>query len=137
MGAPLFAPLLPDPTIPCLSHTRFAHTWGHRRGNNGLDPAPTMWSHGVMSNDDEIERLLREVEGVTGGGTAQPPATRPESAPAKASGGPGQGMVLAISAAIGVLGLVLGFLPLVPNVWLGLGGFLGAWLGLTVYRRFS
>ena len=38
-----------------------------------------------MSNDDDIERLLREIDGVTGSGpTAQPPAKRPESAPVKA-----------------------------------------------------
>lgn len=90
-----------------------------------------------MSDDDDIERLLREVEGVTGSGkAATPPAKRQESAPAK-TGRTGEGTVLVISAVIGVLGLILGFLPLVPDLWLGLGGFLGSWLGLTVYRRFS
>jgi hypothetical protein len=92
-----------------------------------------------MSNDDEIERLLREVEGVTSGGsTAQPPAKRQESAPATTSAGRGgTGVVLAISAVIGIVGLLLGFLPLVPDLWLGLAAFLGSWAGLTVYRRFS
>ena len=92
-----------------------------------------------MSNDDDIERLLREVEGVTGGGSsAQPPAKRQESAPAAtASSGGGEMTVLVISAVIGIAGLLLGFLPLVPGLWLGLGGFLGSFLGLTAYRRFS
>lgn len=90
-----------------------------------------------MSNDDEIERLLREVEGVTSGKPAQPPAKRQESAPATTGGRGGTGVVLAISAVIGIVGLLLGFLPLVPDLWLGLAAFLGSWAGLTVYRRFS
>jgi hypothetical protein len=90
-----------------------------------------------MSSDDDIERLLREVEGATSGSTAQPPAKRPEAAPVPASSNGGGGMVLVISAVIGIIGVLLGFLPLVPAWWLGLGGFLGSWLGLTVYRRFS
>ncbi|MEI2641289.1 MAG: hypothetical protein U0R28_01620 [Candidatus Nanopelagicales bacterium] len=92
-----------------------------------------------MSNDDDIERLLREIDGVTGSSSAaQPPAKRQESAPAKtgeASGG--EMTVVVISAVIGIAGLLLGFLPFVPGFWLGLGGFLGAFLGLTAYRRFS
>lgn len=96
-------------------------------------------SHGRMSNDDDIERLLREIDGVTGSSSAaQPPAKRQESAPAKtgeASGG--EMTVVVISAVIGIAGLLLGFLPFVPGFWLGLGGFLGAFLGLTAYRRFS
>jgi uncharacterized membrane protein YfcA len=92
-----------------------------------------------MSNDDDIERLLREVEGVTGGGgsTAQPPAKRPEAAPATTPSSGGSGTALVISAVIGIIGLLLGFLPLVPDLWLGLAAFLGSWAGLTVYRRFS
>lgn len=91
-----------------------------------------------MSNDDDIERLLREIDGVTGAGpSAQPPAKRPESAPVPAASGGGEGTILVISAVIGVIGLLLGFLPLVPGIWLGLGGFLGSFIGLNLYRRFG
>ena len=83
--------------------------------------------------DDDIEKLLREVDSATG---AKPPATqaKDERVPAKHSGS-GQGSALAIAAVIGVVGLLLGFLPMVPGIWLGLGGFLGAYIGLTVGRR--
>lgn len=90
-----------------------------------------------MSNDDDIERLLREIEGVTASPAAQPPAKRPESAPATTEKSAGQGMVLAISAVIGIIGFLLGFLPLVPGLWLGLSGFVGSYLGVTIYRRFG
>lgn len=89
-----------------------------------------------MSNDDDIERLLREIDGVTGS-PAQPPAKRQESAPATKESSGGEMTVLVISAVIGIVGLLLGFLPLVPGLWLGLGGFLGSFLGLTAYRRFG
>ena len=87
-----------------------------------------------MSDNDDIERLLREVEGATSGAT---PAKRQESAPATTRADKGAGMALAISAVIGIIGVLLGFLPWVPGLWLGLGGFVGSWLGLTVYRRFG
>jgi hypothetical protein len=89
-----------------------------------------------MSDNDDIERLLREIDGVTGSSGAKPPAPRPDNAPVKPeSSGSGQGMALAISAVIGVVGLLLGFLPWVPGLWLGLGGFLGSYIGLTIGRR--
>ncbi|HQR80513.1 MAG TPA: hypothetical protein PLT68_09865 [Actinomycetota bacterium] len=87
-----------------------------------------------MSDNDDIERLLREVDGVTG---ARPPAARSENAPQKSSRSTSQGAVLAISAVLGVVGLLLGFLPMVPGLWLGLGAFLGSYLGLTIGGRFG
>lgn len=92
----------------------------------------TVCFHGIMA-DDDIEKLLREVNSATG---AQPPATtdRNDQLPAERSGS-GQGSALAIAAVIGVVGLVLGFLPWVPGFWLGLGGFLGAYIALLVGRR--
>ncbi len=89
-----------------------------------------------MSENDDIEKLLREIDGVT---AAQPPARRPDSAPQKATddSGGGQAMALVISAVIGVVGLLLGFLPWVPGIWLGLGGFLGSYLGIMIGRRFG
>ena len=91
---------------------------------------------GRMSNDDDIERLLREVEGVTGGGTGQAatPAKRQENLPEKRSGG-GEPMILVISAVIGIVGWLLGFLPFVNGMWLGIGGFLGAFIALNIGRR--
>lgn len=89
-----------------------------------------------MSNDDEIERLLREVNNVTGSG-AQPPAPRQDADVAKTSEGSSAAVVLVISAVIGIVGWVLGFLPFVNGMWLGIGGFLGSFLALTVYRRLS
>lgn len=90
-----------------------------------------------MSDNDDIEKLLREIDGVTGSTAgAQPPARRPEAAPPAPAGKQrGQGMALAVSAVIGVVGLLLGFLPWVPGFWLGLGGFLGSYIALTIGRR--
>ncbi len=89
-----------------------------------------------MSNDDDIERLLREVEGVTGGGTgpAATPAKRQENLPEKQSGS-SEVMFLVISAVIGIVGWLLGFLPFVNGMWLGIGGFLGAFVALNIGRR--
>lgn len=88
-----------------------------------------------MSDNDDIEKLLREIDGVAGSGS-QPPAKRPESSPVtRQTSSSGQGMALAISAVIGIVGLLLGFLPWVPGIWLGLGGFLGSYIGLTIGRR--
>ena len=89
-----------------------------------------------MSDNDDIEKLLREIDGVTG--NAQPPARRPEAPAEKADDSSGgTGMALAVAAVVGVVGLVLGFLPWVPGIWLGLGGFLGAFSGVMLGRRFS
>lgn len=88
----------------------------------------------VMSNDDDIEKLLREVDGLT---SAQPPSARADS-PAPSQKPPTSrsgGIDLAIAAVIGVAGLLLGFLPLVPDFWLGLGGFLGAYVALFIKGR--
>lgn len=88
-----------------------------------------------MSDDDDIEKLLREIDGMT---NPQPPATRPqsESAPVPAESGKGNGGTeLAIAAVIGVVGLLLGFLPFLPGFWLGLGGFLGAYVALLISHR--
>lgn len=95
-----------------------------------------------MSNDDDIEKLLREVEGLTTGGT---PASTPQSGVEKsaagtverAGAGPGAGMSLVIAGVIGIAGLLLGWLPGVPGMWLGIGGFVGAYLALLIGRRFG
>lgn len=99
----------------------------------------SVWSYGGMSNDDDIERLLREVEGATGGGASQAatPAKRQENLPEKRSGGGSEPMFLVISAVIGILGWLLGFLPFVNGTWLGIGGFLGAFVALNIGRRLS
>lgn len=91
-----------------------------------------------MSNDDDIERLLREVEGVTGGGSSAgpSPAKRQENLPEKRAGG-SEPMILVISAVIGIVGWLLGFLPFVNGLWLGIGGFLGAFIALNIGRRLS
>lgn len=96
-----------------------------------------MCSDGDMSDNDDIEKLLREIDGVTSG--AQPPARRPDASVEKAeeSSSGGTGMALAVAAVVGVVGLVLGFLPWVPGIWLGLGGFVGAFIGVLLGRRFS
>ncbi len=92
-----------------------------------------------MSNDDDIERLLREVDSMTSGATpaSQPPATRPAAEVAKSSSGGSEPMILVISAVIGIVGWLLGFLPFVNGVWMGIGGFLGAFIGMNIARRLS
>ncbi len=93
-----------------------------------------------MSDNDDIEKLLREIDGVTGNTQpqAQPPARRQDASVEKADGSSsGTGLALAVAAAVGVIGLVLGFLPWVPGIWLGLGGFLGAFIGVLLGRRFG
>lgn len=89
-----------------------------------------------MSNDDDIERLLREVDSLTNT-NAQPPATRPSAEVEKKSEGGSEPMFLVISAVIGIVGWVLGFLPFVNGVWMGIGGFLGAFIALNIGRRLS
>ena len=92
-------------------------------------------------DDDDYEKLLREIDGVTGSGAtgsgAQPPAKRQESLPETTGRGGGQAMALVVSAVIGLAGVLLGWLPGVPGLWLGLGGFLGAYIAFTVSRRFG
>lgn len=93
-----------------------------------------------MSDNDDIEKLLREIDGVTGGSTsgAQPPARRQDAEVQKSdeSSG-GTGLAIVVAAVVGVIGLVLGVLPWVPGFWLGLGGFLGAFIGVLLGRRFG
>lgn len=96
-----------------------------------------MCSDRDMSDNDDIEKLLREIDGVTGS-SANTPARRPSAEPEPASpSGARQGAALAIAAVIGVVGLLLGWLPGVPGIWLGLGGFLGAYIAFTIGRRLS
>lgn len=95
-----------------------------------------------MSDNDDIERLLREIDAGSPSTSAQPPAKRPESSPAKVpKESKGGGSALAVSAVIGVVGLILGsilgFLPYINGISLGLGGFLGAWIAWTLSRRFG
>ena len=87
-----------------------------------------------MSDNDDIERLLREIDGATS--SSPPPARREENLPAKTSGSSsGIGVALVVSAVVGVVGLLLGALPWVPGFWLGVGGFFGAFLGFLLGRR--
>ncbi len=99
-----------------------------------------------MSDNDDIERLLREIDATTSGSAAQPPAPRQESSPATTpqktpEKSKGSGTGLAVSAVIGVVGLILGsilgFLPYINGISLGLGGFLGAYIAWTLGRRFG
>lgn len=100
-----------------------------------------MCSDGGMSDNDDIERLLREIDATSGGTPAQPPARRPESSPVPTDRESKGGSALAVAAVIGVVGLVLGsilgFLPYINGIPLGLGGFLGAWIAWTLSRRFG
>ncbi len=99
-----------------------------------------------MSDNDDIEKLLREIDGVTGGagstGGAQPPARRPDAEVQKSdeSSG-GTGLAIVVAAVVGVIGLVLGavltWVPGIGPVGLGLGGFLGAFIGVLLGRRFG
>jgi ferric-dicitrate binding protein FerR (iron transport regulator) len=94
-----------------------------------------------MSDNDDIEKLLREIDGVTAssGGTPVPrPQAQPQAQPERSSpAGTRQGAALAVAAVIGVVGLLLGWLPGVSGIWLGLGGFLGAYIAFTIGRRLS
>ena len=107
-----------------------------------LGKPPPVCSDGRMSDNDDIERLLREIDATSNPPSAQPPARRQESSPAtseKTSKGAGTGV--AVAAVIGVVGLVLGtilgFLPYINGISLGLGGFLGAYIAWTLGRRFG
>jgi hypothetical protein len=98
--------------------------------------------------DDDIERLLREVEGALGdGGTAakpaKPPARRddPGRAPADERLGPvgraraGLPTSIAVGAvAGGVVGFVFAILPFVDSLSGALGAFIGA-AGVSVAGR--
>jgi len=86
-----------------------------------------------MSDNDDIERLLREIDGATA--SSPPPAKRQENLPAEKSESSGIGVALVVSAVVGVVGLLLGALPWVPGFWLGVGGFFGAFLGFLLGRR--
>jgi len=86
-----------------------------------------------MSDNDDIERLLREIDGATA--SSQPPARRQENLPAETSSSSGMGVALVVSAVVGVVGLLLGALPWVPGFWLGVGGFFGALIGFLLGRR--
>ncbi len=87
-----------------------------------------------MSDNDDIERLLREIDGATA--SSPPPAKRQENLPAETDGdSAGIGIALVVSAVVGVVGLVLGVLPWVPGFWLGVGGFFGAFIGFLLGRR--
>lgn len=104
-----------------------------------------------MSDDDDIERLLREVDALTGDQPAagQPtgkdvvrsPSKQPvagQPAAVDRSGGSQQARIVLVSGVIGVaLFLITLFVPFVPELWPAVGGFIGAWLALTLGRRFT
>lgn len=96
-----------------------------------------------MSGDDEIERLLREVDAMNTG-TSKTPAPRPTgSAPAKDDGGlspVGTGLVAGVvcGAGVGTFTFLFQWLPLIDNPVSSAGGaFVGAFLTGTVlaWRR--
>jgi hypothetical protein len=90
-----------------------------------------------MANDDDIERLLREVEALESGGrSAQPPA-KPQSREVarqddEESGRGRTGWALIAAAGGGaagfIIGTLLGFLPLVDGLS-AVGAFLAALIG--------
>lgn len=99
-----------------------------------------------MSGDDELERLLREVDATLTGG-AKPPATSGAVTPAKAAGsteteprgraasavrtGVVAGAVCGVG--VGTLTFFLAWLPFIDNpVSSGMGAFVGAFLTGTV-----
>ncbi len=111
-----------------------------------------------MSNDDELDRLLREVDASLSGGAAASassstpatgkapvPATRPTGDPAprgRAGSALRTGVVsgAVCGVAVGASTFVLSWLPLIDNpVSSGLGAFVGAFLTGTVlsFRRGS
>lgn len=80
--------------------------------------------------DDDIERLLREVEALEGKRPASP-APKSESAPEPAEGGSGRMSWTLVSALGGggagfLVGLLLGFLPWVSAMSTAIGAALGA-----------
>ncbi len=98
-----------------------------------------------MSGDDEIERLLREVDAMNSGKQAKPPARTDQSgsAPAREGLSPvGTGVVAGIVSGVVVGGgaLIVTLLPLLPDpspFTAGTGAFVGAFLTGTVlsWRR--
>jgi hypothetical protein len=94
-----------------------------------------------MANDDDIERLLREVEALESGGrAAKPPAKAQSREVAKTDsdeGGRGRtGWALVAAAGGGaagfIIGTLLGFLPLVDGLSTGLGAAVGAFLAALI-----
>ena len=97
-----------------------------------------------MSGDDEIERLLREVDAMSSGKKAQPPATRSPGSTAPSDGGGlspvATGLVAGVVCGVGVgtTTFLLSWLPLIDNPISSAGGaFVGAFLTGTVlsWRR--
>ncbi len=97
-----------------------------------------------MSGDDEIERLLREVDAMSSGKKAEPPATRSPGSTAPGDGGGlspvATGLVAGVVCGVGVgtTTFLLSWLPLIDNPVSSAGGaFVGAFLTGTVlsWRR--
>ena len=87
-----------------------------------------------MSGDDDIEKLLREVDALSAGGQAKPPATRSAKDPApKARGGSPvrTGLIAGVVCGVGVgtATFLLQWLPLVGNPFnSAAGAFIGAFV---------
>lgn len=94
-----------------------------------------------MANDDDIERLLREVEALESGGSAAKPPAKAQSNEVAATdtdeGGRSRTSWALVAAAGGaaagfIIGTLLGFLPLVDGLSTGLGAAVGAFLAALI-----
>ncbi len=94
-----------------------------------------------MASDDDIERLLREVEALESGARkAQPPAKAQPKEVAQqddeAGGGGRTGWALIAAAGGGaagfIIGTLLGFLPLIDGLSTGVGAAVGAFLAALI-----
>lgn len=96
-----------------------------------------------MSGDDDIEKLLREVDAMSAGGQAKTPATRPagtDTATTRSGSPLRTGLVAGVVCGLGVgsATFFLQWLPLIDNPLSSAGGaFVGAFVTGTVvsWRR--
>ena len=101
---------------------------------------------GFMSDDAELERLLREIDATTGGPGKAPEPSGPVAVPGGADGPVARGRVtgavrtgalagVICGAGVGTLTFLFAWLPFVENpVSSGLGAFVGAFATGTVLR---
>jgi hypothetical protein len=105
-----------------------------RRQGHGRAPGWPPWNDGAMSQPDDIDKLLREIDAMNAGQGAALPAPAQKAAiepAATSSGGSGRVAWTGASAvggllAGGVVGTVLTFLPYVSTASTAVGAALGA-----------